>query len=72
LLVLAGTILARFPLAAAMMEGRRPAASGHSNRWVMRCGSRSHSGFWYLTAGFFVCGFQWLSSRCTCRRTCWT
>ncbi|MGQ0579268.1 MAG: MFS transporter [Betaproteobacteria bacterium] len=58
-LVLAGTILATVPLAAAMMEGRRPVATdaeqslGHALREA-----GSHSGFWYLTAGFFVCGFQ--------------
>ena len=59
LLVLAGTILATVPLAAAMMEGRRPAASGaqQSLGEALR-EAGAHSGFWYLTAGFFVCGFQ--------------
>jgi predicted MFS family arabinose efflux permease len=59
LLVLAGIILATVPLAAAMMEGRRPAATGTQQSLgeaVREAGA--HSGFWYLTAGFFVCGFQ--------------
>jgi len=59
LLVLAGTIMATVPLAAAMMEGRRPAAAGtqQSLSQALR-EAGAHSGFWYLTAGFFVCGFQ--------------
>lgn len=59
LLVLAGTIMATVPLAAAMMEGRRPAATGtqQSLGEALR-EAGAHSGFWYLTAGFFVCGFQ--------------
>jgi predicted MFS family arabinose efflux permease len=59
LLVLAGTIMATVPLAAAMMEGRRPAATGtqQSLGQALR-EAGAHSGFWYLTAGFFVCGFQ--------------
>ncbi|HZF23827.1 MAG TPA: MFS transporter [Burkholderiales bacterium] len=59
LLVLAGIILATVPLAAAMMEGRRPAATGaqQSLGEALR-EAGAHSGFWYLTAGFFVCGFQ--------------
>ena len=59
LLVLAGTIMATVPLAAAMMEGRRPVATGAQqslNQALREAGA--HSGFWYLTAGFFVCGFQ--------------
>jgi len=59
LLVLAGTILATVPLAAAMMEGRRPVATGaqQSLGQALR-EAGAHSGFWYLTSGFFVCGFQ--------------
>jgi len=59
LLVLAGIILATVPLATAMMEGRRPAATGaqQSLGEALR-EAGAHSGFWYLTAGFFVCGFQ--------------
>jgi MFS family permease len=59
LLVLAGTILATVPLAAAMLEGRRPGATGiqQSLGEALR-EAGAHSGFWYLTAGFFVCGFQ--------------
>lgn len=59
LLVLAGIIMATVPLAVAMMEGRRPVASGAQqslNQALREAGT--HSGFWYLTAGFFVCGFQ--------------
>jgi len=59
LLVLAGIIMATVPLAAAMMEGRRPVATGAQqslNQALREAGG--HSGFWYLTAGFFVCGFQ--------------
>ena len=59
LLVLAGTIMATVPLAAAMLEGRRPVATGAQqslNQALREAGA--HSGFWYLTAGFFVCGFQ--------------
>ncbi|HEV8261280.1 MAG TPA: MFS transporter [Burkholderiales bacterium] len=59
LLVLAGTIMATVPLAAAMMEGRRPVATGaqQSLEQALR-EAGAHSGFWFLTAGFFVCGFQ--------------
>ena len=59
LLVLAGTIMATVPLAAVMLEGRRPVATGAQqslNQALREAGA--HSGFWYLTAGFFVCGFQ--------------
>ena len=59
LLVFAGTIMATVPLAAAMMEGRRAVATGSQqslNQALREAGA--HSGFWYLTAGFFVCGFQ--------------
>jgi len=64
LLVLAGVILATVPLAAAMVEERgRPLspAAGDSKPQSLRMALREaggHSGFWYLTAGFFVCGFQ--------------
>lgn len=59
LLVMAGTIMATVPLAAAMMEGRRPVATGaqQSLGHALR-EAGAHAGFWYLTAGFFVCGFQ--------------
>ncbi len=59
LLVLAGTVMATVPLAAAMMEERRPAATGAQQSLgdaLREAGA--HSGFWYLTSGFFVCGFQ--------------
>jgi MFS family permease len=66
LLVLAGVILATVPLAAAMAEARKPArpltagaadARPQSLNAALREAGK-HSGFWYLTAGFFVCGFQ--------------
>src|SRR5581483_3337283 len=62
LLVLAGTILATVPLAAAMVERRGP-GSATSARAEQSLGAAlreagAHAGFWYLTAGFFVCGFQ--------------
>jgi len=63
LLVLAGVILATVPLAAVMAEARNPgrsrgdAASPQSLGAALREAGK-HSGFWYLTAGFFVCGFQ--------------
>ncbi len=66
LLVLAGVILATVPLAVAMAEARRPARSPTAGAADARPQSLNaalreagrHSGFWYLTAGFFVCGFQ--------------
>ncbi len=59
LLVMAGTIMATVPLAAAMMQGRRPVATGaqQSLGHALR-EAGAHAGFRYLTAGFFVCGFQ--------------
>ena len=64
LLVLAGVILATVPLAAAIAESRKPArskAAGDAHPQSLSAALREagkHSGFWYLTAGFFVCGFQ--------------
>jgi len=61
LLTLAGTILATVPLAVAMMEARRPAAAHAGKAQSLSSALREagrHAGFWYLTAGFFVCGFQ--------------
>ncbi len=60
LLVLAGTILATVPLAAAMVERQRPVATAgtwHSLREALR-EAGGHGGFRYLTAGFFLSGFQ--------------
>jgi MFS family permease len=61
LMALAGTILATVPLATAMIEARRPAAQGQAKAQSLSSALREagrHAGFWYLTAGFFVCGFQ--------------
>jgi predicted MFS family arabinose efflux permease len=61
LMALAGTILATVPLATAMIEARRPAAQGPAKAQSLSSALREagrHAGFWYLTAGFFVCGFQ--------------
>ena len=60
LLVLAGTVLASVPLAAAMVERQRPLhadATPPSLRETLRRAC-AHTGFRYMTAGFFVCGFQ--------------
>jgi MFS family permease len=60
LLVLAGTILATVPLAAAMVERQRPVAAAgtwHSLEEALR-EAGGHRGFRYLTAGFFLSGFQ--------------
>jgi MFS family permease len=66
LLVLAGIVFATVPLAAAMVEAHRPhsprgAAARDSKAQSLGTALREagrHAGFWYLTAGFFVCGFQ--------------
>jgi MFS family permease len=66
LLVLAGVILATVPLAVAMAEARKPSGSPtgdavDARRQSLGAALREagkHSGFWYLTSGFFVCGFQ--------------
>jgi predicted MFS family arabinose efflux permease len=61
LMALAGTILATVPLATAMVEARRPAAQDPAKTQSLSSALREagrHAGFWYLTAGFFVCGFQ--------------
>ncbi len=59
LLILAGTIMATVPLAAAMMEGPRPVATGAQQSLGQALHEAgAHSGFCYLTSGFFVCGFQ--------------
>jgi len=61
LMALAGTILATVPLATAMVEARRPAEQGAAKTQSLSSALREagrHVGFWYLTAGFFVCGFQ--------------
>ena len=61
LMALAGTILATVPLATAMVEARRPAAQDAAKTQSLSSALREagrHVGFWYLTAGFFVCGFQ--------------
>ncbi|HTS53667.1 MAG TPA: MFS transporter [Burkholderiales bacterium] len=66
LLVLSGIILATVPLAAAMAESHRPPPARDAGARQLRSQSLGaalreagrHAGFWYLTAGFFVCGFQ--------------
>jgi predicted MFS family arabinose efflux permease len=61
LLALAGIILATMPLAVAMMEARQPTAASENKPQSLSTALREasrHAGFWYLTAGFFVCGFQ--------------
>jgi MFS family permease len=59
LLALAATLLVIVPLSAALSE--RPAAPGPQAQQSLGAALReagSHAGFLYLTAGFFVCGFQ--------------
>ncbi len=58
LLVLAGLSLLMLPLSAALME-----PSGHRKRPVLPlrmvlAEAGAHRGFWLLSFGFFVCGFQ--------------
>ncbi len=59
LYALAVTMLVIVPLAAAMAEPRRDTVAGpkQSLREALREAS-AHPSFWYLTGGFFVCGFQ--------------
>ncbi|HWQ38207.1 MAG TPA: MFS transporter [Burkholderiales bacterium] len=59
LYALAATMLVIVPLSAAMVETGREAVQGprQSLREALREAS-SQSSFWYLTSGFFVCGFQ--------------
>ena len=61
LMALGGTILACVPLAAAMVERGRGSSGAHGERQSLAAAlgeASGHAGFWYLTAGFFVCGFQ--------------
>lgn len=59
LLALAAVALLMAPLAGALAEPRRHAAGGpaQSLSEAVREAAR-HRGFWLLTLGFFVCGFQ--------------
>lgn len=59
LYALAITMLVIVPLAAAMVESKREQAAGpkQSLRAALR-EAGGQSSFWYLTGGFFVCGFQ--------------
>ncbi|MSP81083.1 MAG: MFS transporter [Rhodospirillales bacterium] len=58
LLLMAAITAATLPLAF-LLRGRLPAAGAREQTFVeaMREASR-HGGYWYLNAGFFVCGFQ--------------
>jgi predicted MFS family arabinose efflux permease len=59
LFALAGTLLVIVPLSVALIE--RPGAAGAPAQQSLAAALReagSHAGFLYLTAGFFVCGFQ--------------
>jgi predicted MFS family arabinose efflux permease len=61
LVALAGIILATVPLAVAMIEARKPTPASENKPQSLSTALREasrHAGFWYLTAGFFVCGFQ--------------
>ena len=61
LTALGGTVLACVPLAAAMVERGRVASATHAEHQSLAAAlgeAGGHAGFWCLTAGFFVCGFQ--------------
>jgi MFS family permease len=61
LLTQALIVLLIVPLAIAMVERRDEAAASMQARQSLGAALREasgHAGFWYLTAGFFVCGFQ--------------
>jgi MFS family permease len=59
LYALAATMIVIVPLAAAMVESKREQVLGpkQSLREALR-EAGGQSSFWYLTGGFFVCGFQ--------------
>jgi predicted MFS family arabinose efflux permease len=59
LLVLAATALLMLPLSFALVEDRRTGAQ-ESNQTIAQSLRQAfaHRGFWLLTLGYFVCGFQ--------------
>ena len=59
LLAFAAIALVMLPLSAALRENR-PAGSAKSGQSIGQAlvQARAHKGFWMLTVGFFVCGFQ--------------
>lgn len=60
LFALAASLLVIVPLSVALME-RQAAVTGAQAQQSLGAALReagAHPGFWYLTAGFFVCGFQ--------------
>jgi predicted MFS family arabinose efflux permease len=59
LFALAGSLLIIVPCAVALVERREaPAAQRQQSLAAALREAGAHAGFWYLTAGFFVCGFQ--------------
>jgi MFS family permease len=59
LFALAGSLLIIVPCAVALVERREaPAAQRQQSLAAALREAGTHAGFWYLTAGFFVCGFQ--------------
>jgi MFS family permease len=59
LYALALSMLAIIPLAAAMVERKREILAGPKQSLAQALREASaHPSFWYLTSGFFVCGFQ--------------
>jgi predicted MFS family arabinose efflux permease len=59
LLIMAGITAATVPLAF-LLRGRTAAPAGKREQTIVEAlrEAASHGGFWYLNAGFFVCGFQ--------------
>ena len=59
LLAFSAIALIMLPLSVALRE-TRPAGSGTSGQSIAQAlaEARAHKGFWMLTVGFFVCGFQ--------------
>jgi predicted MFS family arabinose efflux permease len=61
LYALAGLVALTAPMAPLLAGGRAPAAGAASAPQPLKAAlaeAGAHSGFWYLCAGFFVCGFH--------------
>lgn len=58
LLVLALTALLIVPLALCLRDDRKPSSEPAQPLAVALRQARAHRGFWFLTTGFFVCGFH--------------
>ncbi|MBI5122183.1 MAG: MFS transporter [Rhodospirillales bacterium] len=59
LIVLAGIALAMLPLSLGLSEGPRHQVAHHAQSFKQALGEAfRHPSYWYLVAGFFVCGFH--------------